>query len=79
MKRLSVPVLLVAILAVCSACNVTPSAATVNGTQISESAFHTELDRVSQSAPVRCALGLITGQTIPANGAGSDTHSDQGR
>ena len=51
----------------------TPSAATVNGTQISESAFHTELDRVSQSAPVRCALGLITGQTIPANGAGSDT------
>lgn len=73
MRRLPLPILLVTIIAICSACNVTPSAATINGTQISESAFHTELDRVSSSAPVRCAIGLLTGQSIPANGAGTDT------
>jgi hypothetical protein len=72
-RRLSVLALLVAIVAACSACNVTPSAATVNGTQISESAFQTELQRVSSSPPVRCAIGLLTGQSIPAEGTGTDT------
>lgn len=73
MRRLSVLIFLVAVVAACSACNVTPSAATVNGTQISESTFHTELDRVSQSSSVRCALGLITGQSVPSQGAGTGT------
>lgn len=73
MRRLPLLLLVVAIVAACSACNVTPSAATVNGTQISESAFHTDLDRVSSSASVRCALGLLTGQTVPQQGAGTGT------
>ena len=73
MRRLPVVIVALAIVAVCSACNVTPTAATVNGTQISESTFHTELDRISSSASVRCALGLLTGQTVPKQGAGTAT------
>jgi hypothetical protein len=72
-RRLPVLILLVALVAACSACNVTPSAATVNGTQISESAFHSELDRVASSSSVRCAIGLLTGQSVPAHGAGTST------
>jgi hypothetical protein len=72
-RRLPLLFLLAAVVAVCSACDITPSAATVNGTQISESAFHTELDQVSQSSSVRCAIGLLTGSTVPKQGAGTAT------
>ncbi len=56
-----------------SACNFTSSAATVNGTRISESSFQNELQQISSSSSVRCAIGLLTGQTIPAHGAGNST------
>ncbi len=60
-------------MALSSACNVTSPAATVNGTQISESSFQSELQQISSNSSVRCAIGLLTGQTIPAQGAGSST------
>ncbi len=56
-----------------SACNVTPPAATVNGTQISDSTLQNEINEVSQSASVRCALSILTGAQIPSSGAGSLT------
>ena len=55
------------------ACNVTPPAATVNGAQISEGAFNSELQQVASNTDVRCAIGILTGQTIPRQGAGTDT------
>jgi hypothetical protein len=72
-RRLPFLILLAAIVVACSACNTAPSAATVNGAQISELTFHNELNKFSQSSPVRCALGLLTGVTVPAQGAGTGT------
>jgi hypothetical protein len=72
-RRLPLFILLAVVVAACSACDISPSAATVNGAQISESAFHTELDQVSESSSVRCALGLLTGVTVPKQGAGTAT------
>ena len=73
MRRLPVFVALGALVAFGSACNFTTSAATVNGTQISESSFQTELQQISSNSTVRCAIGLLTGQTIEQQGAGTAT------
>jgi hypothetical protein len=72
-KRLLLLIVATALVALGSACNVTTPAATVNGTQISESSFQSELQQVSSSSSVRCAIGLLTGQTIQAQGAGNST------
>jgi hypothetical protein len=72
-KRLLVLIGVGALVALSSACNITSPAATVNGTQISESSFQSELQQISSNSSVRCAIGLLTGQTIPALGAGSST------
>ena len=56
-----------------SACNVTPPAATVNGAQISEGTFQTQLNRVASNSDVRCAIGLLADATIPKAGAGTNT------
>ncbi|MGO9341518.1 MAG: hypothetical protein ACLP6E_03220 [Acidimicrobiales bacterium] len=73
MRRLPVLISVGALVALASACNVTSPAATVNGTQISESSFQSELQQIASNSSVRCAIGLLTGQTIPAQGAGSST------
>lgn len=73
MRRLPVLIAVVALVALGSACNITSPAATVNGTQISESSFQSELQQVSSNSSVRCAIGLLTGQTIQAQGAGNST------
>lgn len=45
----------------------------MNGTQISESSLQSELQQISSNSSVRCAIGLLTGQTVPAHGAGDST------
>jgi hypothetical protein len=66
-------VVLGAVAASLSACNWTPPAATVNGTQISESAFQNQLNLVSKNSDVRCALELLASKKIPAQGAATST------
>jgi hypothetical protein len=56
-----------------SACNWNSPAATVNGTQISESSFQNQLTEMSQSSDVRCALELLSNHSIPAQGAATST------
>jgi hypothetical protein len=72
-RRLTVLLALGAVVALGSACNLTSPAATVNGTQISESSLQSELQQISSNSSVRCAIGLLTGQTVPAHGAGDST------
>lgn len=73
MKRVGALVLFGAIALSLSACNVSPPAATVNGVAIPQSALRDELNRLSSQSTVRCALGILAGQVIPAHGAGSGT------
>jgi hypothetical protein len=72
-KRILALVAIGAAVACTSACNVTPPAATVNGTAITDSALQNEINQVTQSSSVRCALGILTGAQIPTSGAGSQT------
>jgi hypothetical protein len=72
-KRILALVTIGVVVACTSACNVTPPAATVNGTQISDSALQNEVNEVAQNASVRCALGILTGSHIPVSGAGAQT------
>jgi hypothetical protein len=72
-KRILALAAIGAVVACTSACNVTPPAATVNGTSISDSALQNEINQVSQSSSVRCALSILTGGHIPTSGAGSLT------
>jgi hypothetical protein len=72
-KRLAALAVLGIVVGSVSACNVTPPAATVNGAQISESTFQTQLNRVSSNSDVRCAIGVLADTTIPKQGAGDST------
>ena len=73
MKRLAVLAGLGVLVFASSACNVTAPAATVNGEQISQSDLQNEMSMVASNTDVRCALGILTGQKIAQQGAGSQT------
>jgi hypothetical protein len=72
-RRLALLGVLVALGFASSACNVTPPAATVNGEAISQSTLQSEMTMVASNTDVRCALGILTGQKIAQQGAGSQT------
>lgn len=81
MKRLLVLVALGALCAGAAGCNVSPTAATVNGVAISQSTLQDQLTVISGSAVAQCALSIEeaqSGGTLPAvTGTGQATVTTQ--
>jgi hypothetical protein len=72
-RRITILIALGILGASLSACNVGSPAASVNGTDISQSQIQNEINQVADNSTVRCALGVMTGATIPSQGAVSGT------
>ncbi len=81
MKRLLSLVVLGALCAGAAGCDVSPTAATVNGATISQSQLQDQLTLVSGSAVAQCALSIEesqSGGTLPTvKGSGDDTVTTQ--
>ncbi|MHB1502452.1 MAG: peptidyl-prolyl cis-trans isomerase [Acidimicrobiales bacterium] len=73
MKRLVIIALLGAVSAAATGCNISPSAATVNGAVITQARFDADLATLSSSRTAQCALEL-QGASLPAlKGSGAST------
>jgi hypothetical protein len=72
-KRLLVPVVLVAVVLGGSACDFSPTAATVNGHVISESQLDTAVSTMANSGAVECAIEMQGEQVANPSGVGSST------
>jgi hypothetical protein len=73
-KRIPVGLAALAVLAAgatSSACNVAPSAASVNGTTISVSSLNTQLANLTTTRPGQCLLSLNAGQALDLSGVGT--------
>ncbi len=81
MKRLLALVVLGALCAAAAGCDLSPTAATVNGVTISQSQLQDQLSVISGSAVAQCALSIEeaqSGGTLPAvSGTGQATVSTQ--
>jgi ribosomal protein L14 len=73
-KRIPVGLAALVVLAVgatASACNVAPSAASVNGTTISVASLNAQLANLTSTRPGQCLLSLNAGQALDLSGVGT--------